>query len=148
MKLQDCTYFLANRLTRSLKRAFDARLADYGLTAATWCAMMALAENGPLGQKRLSVILALEHPTVTRTVDRLVEKGLVVRRSDPSDRRQAIVALTVAGEALHGRLAEIGSCFMHWVTRSLSDDEVRQFKRWLVEINNQVSACAKGCDDG
>ncbi|MBN2232488.1 MAG: MarR family transcriptional regulator [Deltaproteobacteria bacterium] len=148
MRLQDCTYFLANRLTRTLKRAFDARLAGHGLTAATWCAMMALAENGPLGQKRLSAILALEHPTVTRTVDRLVEKGLVERRSDPGDRRQAIVALTDDGLALHAGLAEIGSCFMHWVTRNQGVDEVQQFKRLLVELHDQACAEMAGSGDG
>ncbi|MBN2332524.1 MAG: MarR family transcriptional regulator [Deltaproteobacteria bacterium] len=140
MKLHDCTYFLANRLTRSLKRAFDLRLEVHGLTAATWCAMMALAEKGPLTQKELSEILALENPTVTRTVDRLVEKGFIERRLVPHDRRYSVVSMTGKGAAILGQIEEVGSCFMGWVTRDLDDEEVRVLKQLLIRIHDHVVA--------
>jgi MarR family transcriptional regulator for hemolysin len=138
MKLHDCTYFLANRLTRSLKRAFDDRLAPHGLTAATWCAMMALAENGPLTQKQLSEILALENPTVTRTIDRLVDKGFVVRQPVPRDRRYYAVSLTEKGEEIQQRINEVGQCFMGWVTRDLAEEELQLFKKLLVRVSDQA----------
>ncbi|NIA20352.1 MAG: MarR family transcriptional regulator [Xanthomonadaceae bacterium] len=138
MKLHDCTYFLANRLTRTLKRAFDARLEPHGLTAATWCAMMALAENGPLTQKQLSEILALENPTVTRTIDRLAEKDFVVRQPVPRDRRSSLISLTEKGNGIRRQINEVGYCFMGWVTRDLTDDELRMFKGLLVRISDQA----------
>ncbi|RLB69753.1 MAG: hypothetical protein DRH04_04695, partial [Deltaproteobacteria bacterium] len=124
MKLHDCTYFLANRLTRSLKRAFDNRLAPHGLTAATWCVMMALAENGPLTQKQLSETLALENPTVTRTIDRLVDKGFVVRQPVLQDRRYYTISLTEKGKKIQRQINEVGQCFMGWVTRDLEKEEL------------------------
>ena len=138
MKLHDCTYFLANRLTRSLKRAFDARLEPHGLTAATWCAMMALAENGPLTQKKLAEILALENPTVTRTIDRLVEKDFVVRHPASHDRRSSIILLTAKGDGIRQQINEVGYCFMSWVTRDLTADELQMFKGLLVRISDQA----------
>lgn len=138
MKLHDCTYFLANRLTRALKRTFDRRLEPYGLTAATWCALMALAENGPLTQKKLAEILALENPTVTRTIDRLVEKGFVVRHSVPHDRRSSTISLTAKGKGIRQQINEVGHCFMSWVTRDLTADELRMFKGLLVRISEQT----------
>ena len=138
VKLHDCTYFLANRLTRTLKRAFDRRLESHGLTAATWCAMMALAENGPLTQKQLSEILALENSTVTRTIDRLVEKDFVVRQPVPHDRRSSIISLTEKGDGIRQQINEVGHCFMGWVTRDLTDDELQMFKGLLVRISDQA----------
>ena len=129
---------MANRLTRTLKRAFDRRLESHGLTAATWCALMALAENGPLTQKHLSEILALENPTVTRTIDRLVEKDFVVRQSVPHDRRFSLISLTEKGNGIRQQINEVGHCFMGWVTRDLTDDELLMFKGLLVRISDQA----------
>ena len=44
-------------------------------------------------------------PTLTRTVDRLVSKGLMYRTSDLHDRRRVLVSLTPRGRTLRSRLA-------------------------------------------
>ncbi len=49
--------------------------------------------------------LQLRHHTVVELVDRLATKGLVVRRRSPSDRRQVVVELRPAGNAVLKRLA-------------------------------------------
>lgn len=49
--------------------------------------------------------LQLRHHTVVELVDRLGTKGLVVRRRSPSDRRQVVVELRPAGDAVLRRLA-------------------------------------------
>ena len=49
--------------------------------------------------------LQLRHHTVVELVDRLARKGLVVRRRSPLDRRQVVVSLRPAGEAMLKRLA-------------------------------------------
>ena len=41
--------------------------------------------------------LALSAPSVTRTVNGLVERGLVARSDDPTDGRQVILSLTADG---------------------------------------------------
>ncbi len=99
---------------------------------------MSLAENGPLTQKRLSEILALENHTVTRTIDRLVEKDFVVRQSVPHDRRFSLVFLTEKGNGIRQQINEVGHCFMGWVTRDLTDDELLMFKGLLVRISDQA----------
>ena len=100
--------------------------------------MMALAENGPLTQKQLSEILVLENSTVTRTIDRLAEKGFVVRQVVPHDRRSSLISLTEKGEGIRQQINEVGRCFMGWVTRDLTDDELRMFKGLLVRISDQA----------
>ena len=49
--------------------------------------------------------LQLRHHTVVELVDRLGTKGLVARRRSPSDRRQVVVELRPAGDAVLRRLA-------------------------------------------
>jgi DNA-binding MarR family transcriptional regulator len=49
--------------------------------------------------------LQIRHHSAVELVDRLVERGLVARRRDDRDRRQVVVALRPAGEAVLRRLA-------------------------------------------
>ena len=49
--------------------------------------------------------LQLRHHTVVALVDRLVTRGLVARQRTPSDRRQVVVKLRPAGEAVRKKLA-------------------------------------------
>jgi DNA-binding MarR family transcriptional regulator len=69
----------------------------------------------------------LSQPALSRLVDRLVERGLVERCADPSDRRGVRLSLTGAGR---DRQHEIGRRHARSVARAvtaeLSADELRQ----------------------
>lgn len=53
--------------------------------------------DGPQRVTELAAAQALAQPTVTQLVDRLVERGLVVRERDPQDGRAVLVSATTAG---------------------------------------------------
>ena len=53
--------------------------------------------HGPTRMGRLAQVLEVTMPTVTGTVDRMLQRGLVERQSDPGDRRVVLVAATEAG---------------------------------------------------
>ncbi len=54
--------------------------------------------NGPMGQTDLARAMNLTTSTLTAMIDRLEARGFTERRSDPSDRRRSIVALSETGE--------------------------------------------------
>src|SRR3954451_18028246 len=58
-------------------------------------------ESGPPGchAKELAVGSGLDQSTVSRAVAALVAHGLVERRTDPTDKRSSILAVTPAGQA-------------------------------------------------
>jgi DNA-binding MarR family transcriptional regulator len=64
-----------------------------------------LEDGQPATVGALAERLQLRHHTVVELVDRLATKGLVARRRSPSDRRQVVVRLRPAGEAVLRRLA-------------------------------------------
>ena len=65
-----------------------------------------LEDEQPATVGALAERLQLRHHTVVELVDRLATKGLVVRRRSRSDRRQVVVALRPAGDAVLKRLAQ------------------------------------------
>jgi DNA-binding MarR family transcriptional regulator len=81
----------------------------------------------PVRMGELHRHVLLSQPALSRMVDRLVERGLVARCADPSDRRGVRLSLTGAGR---DRQREIGRRHARSVTRAvtadLSPDELRQ----------------------
>lgn len=78
-----------------MRSTIDARLEPMGLSHALWRPLLALhAADGPMTQAQLARELAVESPTLVRLLDRLTEKGWIIRRSCPGDRRAYHVELT------------------------------------------------------
>ncbi|MBD1545668.1 homoprotocatechuate degradation operon regulator HpaR [Roseibium aggregatum] len=75
-------------------------LSNSGLTEQQWRILRVLDELGPLDSTKLSENASLLLPSQTRIVQTLVEKGLVTRQADPSDRRRQTVAITSSGQQI------------------------------------------------
>ncbi len=72
-----------------------------GLTTSAFSILARLTLEGPVSMKELVADLSVPASTMTDLVDRLVGKGLVQRRQDPSDRRSVqLEATRAAGAAL------------------------------------------------
>ena len=71
--------------------------------------------------------LLLTQPSVSRLVDRLVERELVVKESDPGDGRGTIVCLTDKGTDLFRRVAVVhAESIRRRVGGALTPDELEQ----------------------
>jgi DNA-binding MarR family transcriptional regulator len=80
--------------------------------------LYALSKNpGPLRMTELNRHVLLSQPALSRLVDRLAERGLVERCSDPADGRGVRLSLTGAGRA---RQREIGRRHARGVARAMT----------------------------
>lgn len=90
--------FAVMRLARRLR----SQRTDASLSLSQMAVLSTLDRDGPLSPTELAARERVQPPSMTRTLALLEEKELVVRTAHPSDRRQAVVAVTAAG---HGLLA-------------------------------------------
>jgi DNA-binding MarR family transcriptional regulator len=85
------------RLTRITTRIYDQELRKAGLEITQFGLLSALALAREINQKRLSVGLAMDSTTLTRTLCPLHKKGWVqIKRG--KDRRERLFSLTRAGQ--------------------------------------------------
>jgi MarR family transcriptional regulator, organic hydroperoxide resistance regulator len=81
---------------------------EYGLRPPMVFALKELDEPQPMG--KVAKVLHCDNSAVTWITDRLEERGLVERQSDPKDRRVTLLALTDEGrrvrDEIDRRLAE------------------------------------------
>jgi DNA-binding MarR family transcriptional regulator len=81
-------------------------LRELGLTPGHLKALAVLDPNEPRPMRALADALACDASMVTWLVDRLEERGLVERRTSPSDRRVKTLMLTPYGIRTRARLSE------------------------------------------
>jgi DNA-binding MarR family transcriptional regulator len=105
---------------QSLTRA----LASQGVTAAEWLLLRDLHAAGAVPQTRLADRLGLTRGAVSKLVDRLVAKRLLVRgRGGGGDRRIQIIGLTGTGALLVPDLATAAAASDAATFASLSSRE-------------------------
>jgi len=93
-------------LARLIRTEVDRRARAHGMTRAQWGILIRLDMQPGLLQKELAEQLEVEPITVARLIDRLEARGMVERRTDPSDRRCWRLHLTDASRPLLGEIGE------------------------------------------
>lgn len=90
---------LAHLLAQA-NRHLSRQLTAEGVSLDQWRLMKVLSEVGGLTMGKLAEELALNLPTLTKLVDRMVQEALVYRVPDPNDRRKVRMFLSDKGVAL------------------------------------------------
>ncbi|MFI0419066.1 MarR family winged helix-turn-helix transcriptional regulator [Spongiactinospora sp. 9N601] len=96
--------YLLSKAERSVNRGLAAVLASEQLSVEHWRILQALADGRGHSMGDLAEAALMPHPTLTKAVDRLVDRALVYRGHDPSDRRRVAVFLADRGRSLLHRL--------------------------------------------
>ena len=116
-------WFRFVRLHRRAASAIAAELKPLGLSIPQFDLLSTLTEQEGLSQQELAQRLYVTKGNVSGLLDRMVEAGLVERRSTPDDRRSNALFLTPKGRAL----AEEGIAAQNaYVTRTLGTLDPRE----------------------
>src|SRR5512140_268815 len=95
---------------------------------------LGLRESGSATMSELATALGVSLPTVTGIIDRIVERGLVVRDVVPGDRRLVVARLSPGGRDLLRRLRSAGRTRMAQTLGRMSLADLRLVSRALEVI--------------
>ncbi len=126
--------WLLHRAAQRMHSITGRHAEEHGLQLRDYIVLSALDKTPDLTQNELARVLALDKTTLMSQLDRLERRGLVVRRSDPRDRRARIPGITEAGESLRAEVAVACTGAEEAALSGFSGDEVRVFRRMLFEI--------------
>lgn len=108
---------LRDAITRLNRRVRQARPVD-DLTLTQLSALTSLRLAGALTPRELADTERVQPPTMTKTVSKLEERGLVQRTPHPTDGRQVILSMTEAGRVV---LAQLERTRNEWLARRLAE---------------------------
>jgi len=80
---------------------FDSLLGELGVSPAIFSALEILHLNPGITQTKLAKAIHLDHSSMVPLLDKLGERGLIMRQTSTTDRRNKMVFLTDAGRELH-----------------------------------------------
>lgn len=100
--------------------------------------LYALLENGTSTMSEVSRWLKISHGVATRTVDRMVVKGVVERRHGDEDRRQVLVSLTRKGEEYAEAMLASHLERLNGVLESVGEQQKRSFLELLRQIDKKL----------
>ncbi|WP_067635146.1 MarR family winged helix-turn-helix transcriptional regulator [Actinomadura latina] len=125
------TGFLLARMGSLTARSWTAFLAAHDLTQGQYTVLSTLGERGDMGQRRLAELVAVDARNIVAVLDSLARRRLIERRTDDTDRRRRLVALTEEGAALVRDLADAAAQEQEGFLKPLGRDERAQLNRLL-----------------
>jgi len=129
--------------SRVLRRLFDERVRDLGLTAAQARLLLSLERNPSENQAFYAERLEVEPITLTRIVDRMEDAGWLERRSDPADRRARILHLTDKATQIVNELQGIVEIMFEEMLAGMASGERKTLVALLDRIGENLSRARK-----
>ncbi|MGQ9729952.1 MAG: MarR family transcriptional regulator [Candidatus Zipacnadales bacterium] len=99
---------------------------DLDLTLGQLDCMRLIDHMGSPSMSELSTALDLQPSTVTGLIDALVERGLVTRQEDPTDRRIVRVRLTNVGRQRKAKHRQAMRRYMMELLGDIADEDLRR----------------------
>lgn len=132
---QTCTIgMLLGRAALLKDRILDAHLEGEGVTAAQFKVLIIVTQYQVDTPAELCRYLGLDSGSMTRMLDRLEHKGLILRNRCPDDRRQVRLALTAGGQRLADRVPEVGAAAMNELVGVLQPEELQTLEGLLAKV--------------
>ena len=130
--------YLAKRAHSLLLDAVEPLLQRHGLTYAQYFVLAMLRDSAAVNPKDICLQFRHDSGALTRVIDQLAERGLLVRLRSDVDRRKVELQLTAAGrKVLESIVPEVLELLNH-ALEDFSAAEVQELTRLLTKLNARL----------
>ena len=140
-KIEDVILFQIDQTSKAAKqysqKEFDK--LKLAITIEQWIILKIVSENKDLSQKELAKRSHRDPASITRTIDLLEKKDLLVREAIPNNRRAYCIRLTNSGEQFVKKNMELVKRHRALSIRGLSSKELTALSNILLKIRENMS---------
>jgi MarR family transcriptional regulator, organic hydroperoxide resistance regulator len=126
--------YLLAQANRQMSAQLTEALGEEGVQIEHWRILEVLSDEQGRSMGELAELVLMNHPTLTKTMDRMVSNGFVHRRADAQDSRRVLVYITDHGLELVGRLKECVDQHHQAINAAVGSKKAEQLKRLLGEL--------------
>jgi len=145
-RLRESIGYLLKSTFRSLSEVIESRFTQQGYTFQQWLVLMHLRDGLAGTVAELSRLLRHDSGAMTRLVDQLEERKLVVRRRNAADRRVIELELTPSGSKAVEALIPITVDTLNEALEGFTREEVRVFKDSMRRLTDNLHAMGAHSD--
>jgi MarR family transcriptional regulator for hemolysin len=131
--------FEIGETAHALRKAFDRRACEFGVTRAQWKVLLKVSRRPGLRQNELADLLEIEPITLSRIVDKLQEGGLVERLADATDRRAWLLHVTQKAEPLVAKLKRVAEQMTAEAFADIDPKDIETTRRVLAHARENAS---------
>ena len=131
--------FLIHDAQRLLRKRFEMRGADYGLSAAQWRLLVRVVKDEGVPQARLAEILEIEPISVSRLLDRMEAGGWITRQQDANDRRVRMIFPTDKSRSAFVAIKSVAGDVYEEAVSGLTGEQRRALIGGLARIVENLS---------
>lgn len=137
--------FYITQIKQLQDRIFERLLAqnDIQISGGQGRILFILWKSDHLTVSEISRQTSLAVNTVSIVVDGMVQKGILERNINPTNRRQTIISLTDYAKSLQSRYDEVSQQMNTLFYQGFSLEEQQQFEKYLDRILNTLTAAEK-----
>lgn len=128
------------RLVLRMRRLFDSRLANSGVSLARTKVLMFVEKEGPVRATDIAVCFGQAPRTVTEALDALERDSLIRREPDAQDRRVKRVSVTDEGRRALAETEPLRLKLIDQIFGVLDDEERAQLEKIVVKLTKAVEA--------
>jgi DNA-binding MarR family transcriptional regulator len=132
--------FRLGRAHRAVRGAWQARIADLGLTSPQAGALRAITEQPGTGLRELARRLGTDPMNAKRLADGLEREGLVVSRAHPADARMRVISPTDRGLALGREVERRAGEWQRAIEELLGADDAARLRLILERLEDESAA--------
>ena len=127
--------FIVNKAAKAFVKALDSELREkVGVTVGQWKVMVMLVNQDGLTQKETAERLGLEGPTLIPIIDKMEQDDLVVRKVDPSDRRNNRIYRTEKANELWNEMVKCAAKIRQVSLKDIPEENINITKNVLENV--------------
>jgi DNA-binding MarR family transcriptional regulator len=134
-QLRSCLYFSVTAVARTIGRIAEEEFQFAGLSPSLAFVMMLVIEHPGVRAKELAARLQLAPSTVTRFLDVLENRGLVIRCAEG---RTMLLHATKSGKALNAQIHRAWHNLYRRYTAALGEEKGESLNRLLHEASTRL----------
>ena len=138
-KITDNLAYVLAQAHRNVHQMLEKQLRLEGMQVENWRILDVLSDEKGRSMGELAEIVLMNHPALTKMLDRMVARGLVHRSLDPSDQRKVIVFITNVGLEVHQKLNEHAVKFNQRFHSNIGPKKLQELKELLNEIIDETT---------
>jgi len=139
LELDNYIGFILNNVTRKFSQFTVNFFKEYNITPEQAGIIRRLGEEEGITQKDLAIRMAKDQTNVTRLLDQLERKGLVMRNRNKDDKRSFLAYLTDEGKELNEYIIPAEQEIMNIALRGISEEKKALLKEIISEITENLN---------
>jgi DNA-binding MarR family transcriptional regulator len=126
--------FLLASANRQMRIGLAQSIAAEEVTEEHWRILQVLSDEKGRSMGELAQAVLLNHPALTKNIDKLVNRGLVLRAADSVDSRKVVVYISDLGLETVARLKASVDAHHGVIEEALGPRKTQQLKRLLEQF--------------